>query len=188
MAPNVFFTSDTHYGHANVIRYANRPFSSAEEMDEAMVRNWNEVVRPGDLVYHLGDFALSRSDRAVRIAKRLVGQKYIVWGNHDKDLRKDQVFCQQWVWNRDLTQVEVAGQKITLCHYAMRTWASAHHGAWQLYGHSHGSLKDIGGRTLDVGVDCWGFTPVSFETLRQRMREREFATQDHHHEEAGHEE
>lgn len=69
----VFFTSDTHYHHARVIHYSKRPFESVDEMGEALIANWNAVVRPGDLVYHLGDFAFCDAARAVVIAKRLNG-------------------------------------------------------------------------------------------------------------------
>lgn len=179
--PDIYFTSDTHYYHANIIRYAGRPFASVDEMNEAMIERWNSVVRPGDLVYHLGDFALGRSEHAVALARRLTGNKYLIFGNHDKVLRKSVEFLAQWVWARDMTQIEVAGQKITLCHYAMRTWNCAHHGAWQLFGHSHGSIASIG-RQADVGVDCWDYTPVSFETVRDLMSTRDFASVDHHEE------
>jgi calcineurin-like phosphoesterase family protein len=179
----VWFTSDTHYGHAHVIDYAKRPFVSVEEMDEALVSSWNAVVKPGDSVYHLGDFALTRPERAAEIVRRLKGQKFLIFGNHDTRLRDHGDFVAAWVWARDLTQIRVGTQKIMLCHYAMRTWASAHHGAWQLYGHSHGSLAESPTmRSTDVGVDCWGYAPVAFETLQERMAARNWEPVDHHDE------
>lgn len=180
--PDIFFTSDTHYSHANIIRYAKRPFKDVNQMNEALIQRWNAVVRPGDLVYHLGDFALGRAEQAIAIARRLAGNKYWVFGNHDKALRKNVEFLAQWVWARDLTQIEVAGQKVTLCHYAMRTWNQAHRGAWQLFGHSHGSLQTASGKQLDVGVDCWDFTPVSFDELKKHMDRLSFESVDHHEE------
>lgn len=179
---NIFFTSDTHYGHTKVIEYVGRPFADTQKMDEAMIARWNAVVRPGDLVYHLGDFSLTRPDKAVEIARRLTGNKYLVFGNHDKQLRKDVGFIGCWIWSRDLAQIEVGDQKITLCHYAMRAWNQSHRGAWQLFGHSHGNLT-VTGRSADVGVDCWNYTPVAFEELKQYMDRREFEAVDHHHEE-----
>lgn len=178
---DVWFTSDTHYGHKSIIEYAKRPYADADEMDEAMIANWNAIVKPGDRVYHLGDFALCSAERATKIAKRLLGQKFLVFGNHDKRLRKDANFLSQWSWTRDLTQVEVDDQKIVLCHYAMRVWAGSHKGTWQLYGHSHGSLKeDPHARSIDVGVDCWSYTPVAFENVRARMSYKTFQPVDHH--------
>ncbi len=181
MSNQVYFTSDTHYGHSNVIKYCTRPFATTEEMDETMIANWNAVVRPGDLVYHIGDFALCDAERATRIAKRLMGNKYLVWGNHDKKLRKVPAFCSQFIWQKDLTQVEVGDQKITLCHYAMLTWNQSHRSAWQLHGHSHGSMPDDpGALRLDVGVDCWDYQPVAYETLVKRMGQKTYVPIDHH--------
>lgn len=147
-----------------------------------MIEAWNAVVLPGDLVYHLGDFALTRPERAAEIAGRLRGQKYLIFGNHDKVIRNDKEFLSKWIWAKDLHQIEVQGQKITLCHYAMRTWNQAHRGAWQLHGHSHGSLKDLGYKQIDVGVDCWGFKPISFEEIKEKMSTRFFDAVDHHEE------
>lgn len=177
----VWFTSDTHYGHAGIVRYANRPFPSVEEMDEAMITQWNAAVRPGDVVYHLGDFALCAPSRAIDIARRLKGRKHLIWGNHDQLLRRHVEFIACWADAKDLTQIVVDRQKITLCHYSMRTWASSHHGAWQLYGHSHGTLPDLPhALSLDVGVDCWNYAPVSFETLRDVLSRREWHAIDKH--------
>lgn len=78
----IYFTSDTHYYHNNVIKYCSRPYQSVEEMDEALIKNWNDVVRPEDTVYVLGDFSLSF--RAVElISSRLMGNKILIPGNHD---------------------------------------------------------------------------------------------------------
>lgn len=179
--PNHYFTSDTHYGHARVIEYSKRPFTNVDEMDEIMIERWNAVVRPGDLVYHLGDFAFTNAERAIAIARQLRGQKYLIFGNHDKRLRNDPKFLGNWIWAKDLTQIQIGDQRITLCHYAMRTWASAHHGAWQLYGHSHGTLaENPHAKSTDVGVDCWNFAPVSFDVLRERMATRHYEPIDHH--------
>lgn len=179
----VFFTSDTHYSHANVIRYSKRPFADVDEMNEAMIANWNAVVRPGDLVYHLGDFAFCDAERSVKIAKRLHGQRYLVFGNHDKKLRKDHLFLEQWIWSKELAEIKVGDQKIVLCHYALLTWNGSHRGSWSLHGHSHGSLREDSHalRTdIGVGVDCWSYTPVSFEALQKHMARKEYQSIDHH--------
>lgn len=77
----VFLISDTHFGHTNIIKYCNRPFSTVDEMDEALIENWNSVVRPDDKVYHLGDVAMSH--RKLPILDRLHGTKILIKGNHD---------------------------------------------------------------------------------------------------------
>lgn len=177
-----WLTSDSHYGHAAVIGYSNRPFKDVNEMDQMMIRSWNDRVRPGDLVYHLGDFSFHKDQaKTVQILRRLTGNKYLIWGNHDKRLRKNQDFLNEWVWCRDLEKIEIQGQKIVLCHYAMLVWDGSHRGNWMLHGHSHGSLKDDpGALRLDVGVDPMGYAPVSFEEIKKIMSKKKFEPVDHH--------
>lgn len=79
-----FFTSDTHFGHKNIIKYSNRPFSHYEVMDKAIISNWNRVVGHTDVVYHLGDVAMGDSTRWDGIMKSLNGYKVLVVGNHDR--------------------------------------------------------------------------------------------------------
>lgn len=76
--------SDTHFNHGNVIRYSNRPYSSIEEMNEALIANWNKAVGPEDVVICLGDFALGKKEDIPRIVARLNGIKVLVLGNHDR--------------------------------------------------------------------------------------------------------
>lgn len=85
-----FLISDTHFGHANIIRYSHRPFANTAEMDEAMIDNWNAVVRPEDHVYHLGDVTMERGSKGgpqaralIRLIRRLNGHKRLIMGNHD---------------------------------------------------------------------------------------------------------
>ena len=83
----VLFTSDLHFGHENVIRFDGRPFSTVEEMDNELIRRWNEKVAPGDLVYVLGDFIWkSRNDDAAELIRSLQGQIILIKGNHDRFL------------------------------------------------------------------------------------------------------
>lgn len=80
----VFIISDTHFGHENIIRYCNRPFSSVEEMDRVMIENWNRVVGKDDLVLHLGDFCFYRRKTKVsELVGKLNGRKLLIMGNHD---------------------------------------------------------------------------------------------------------
>jgi len=79
----IFFTSDHHFGHYNVIKYCNRPFTSVQQMDEIMILKWNETVLPEDEIYYLGDFAM-KSFLVPKILPRLNGRKYLIMGNHDR--------------------------------------------------------------------------------------------------------
>ena len=187
---NTFFTSDTHFGHANIIKYCKRPFSSVEDMDNALIHNWNAIVRPEDTVYHLGDFAVGGGPAAPYL-RRLNGTIHFCLGNHDKRLIKTYLDVElelQSYLNSGvesgipyLREVTVDKQKIILCHYAMKVWNGSHKGDWQLYGHSHGTLPDDpNALSCDVGVDCWHYYPVSMDQLRNKMKTKTYKSVDHH--------
>jgi calcineurin-like phosphoesterase family protein len=159
------FTADSHFGHSNIISLSARPFASVEEMEEAMIERWNEVVAPGDNVWHLGDFAFRCELRRMRaIFSRLSGSKHLILGNHDDK----NTLALGWASIGHIREIKVDGQRLVMCHYGMRTWPGVHRGAIHLYGHSHGTLP---GNALctDVGVDCWSFRPVTLPTIRTAL-------------------
>ena len=164
MSANIYFTSDTHFGHGNIIRYCGRPFSSVEEMDEHLIKQWNEKIRDEDIVHHLGDFSI-RCDR--NILKRLRGEKFLISGSHDKLQSSNED-----IWKEIVPQkmIRVNGKGIFLCHYAMRVWPESHYNSWHLYGHSHGRLPSHGW-SLDVGVDTNAYCPYSMEDIMRKMKE-----------------
>jgi calcineurin-like phosphoesterase family protein len=184
----------THYYHKNIIRFVqgsppkqlyeglgDRPFENVPHMNEDLIRRWNEVVTPEDLVYHLGDFSFGDPKESTDVAKRLNGQKHLVWGNHDKRLRKSKEFMDQWVWCRDMAEIEVWDKKVVLCHFPMLSWNKSHHGAYHLHGHCHGTLPaDPNALRVDVGVDSWDYRPVPFEEIAKVMNKRTFVPIDHH--------
>jgi calcineurin-like phosphoesterase family protein len=180
---NTWFTSDTHFGHARIINYCKRPFGSVGEMDAALVAGWNARVQQDDIVYHLGDFTLFGDASFVRkYRERLAGKIHLIRGNHEK---KSQDFSDIFASVSDLTEITVPigaqHQRIVMCHYAMRVWPHSHRGAWHLYGHSHGTLSDdITALSIDVGVDCWEYAPVSILQIAARMAKKSWAPVDHH--------
>lgn len=150
-------------------------------MHESMISRWNQSVKRGDIVYHLGDFAFVRGssgrDKCDRTLDRLNGRKWLIAGNHDK---KEVLRSSRWenVSNYLEIKCDLAGmgsQLIVLCHYSMRVWNKKHFGSWMLHGHSHGNLPDVGGKTLDVGVDVHNYTPVSLDEVKSFMDGRERA-------------
>lgn len=149
-------------------------------MDQEMISRWNAVVGENDEVYHLGDFSFHRDvDVVNRIVASLKGHKFLIYGNHDQKSCVRQ--SKGWVWKGDYKRIEVEKQKIVLLHYAMKVWHGSHKGAWQLFGHSHGSLPDdMKSKQMDVGVDIWNFTPISFEKVASEMKKRVFTPVDHH--------
>lgn len=180
----IFFTADTHFNHGNIIKYCNRPFESVDEMNREMIKRWNSKVGHNDVVYHLGDFCFCRKygvDDIRYFYHQLNGKIHLIIGNHDdrRVVHEANVFESI----KDLDRVRFDNQKIVLCHYAMRIWNASHHGVWQLYGHSHGTLPDIGGLTFDVGVDNFDYYPLSFDEVKSIMDKRGMkmvGADDHH--------
>jgi calcineurin-like phosphoesterase family protein len=168
----VFFTADTHFGHAAARALYRRPFPSVAAMDEAMVVRWNEAVGPDDVVWHLGDFVAGpRRDAAVAaiaasLLARLNGRKHLIIGNNDPP---SVAALPGWSSAAHYAELEVDGTGVVLCHYAFRTWRNSGRGWVNLHGHSHGRLRPPLPRQADVGVDAQGFRPV---TLAQALEAR----------------
>lgn len=186
-APKIFFTSDLHLGHANIIKYSNRPFPNVEEMNEDIIGRWNEDVTPQDIVYILGDVSFDKAQTTAANIRRLNGNKILIYGNHDRVIRDNAnvrgLFSETHDFlERDFKAEGFSGKgvKIVMCHYAMRVWNKSHHGSLHLYGHSHGSLPDNGSRSMDVGMDANGMRVVSLEDVIHKIGKREIPSFDHH--------
>jgi calcineurin-like phosphoesterase family protein len=165
---NIWFTADSHFGHANIIRFCDRPFADIQEHDEALIANWNDSVQPGDDVYHLGDFCF-RGDPN-KVFDRLNGNKHLCLGNHDKEKRLKRL---PWAWIKGVYELKIDKKtRVWLSHYAHRRWPRSHHGSIHLFGHSHGGLPDFG-KSTDVGVDAWDYKPVHLDTILTYMRGKE---------------
>ncbi len=176
-----WFTSDLHIGHARIIELCNRPFSDVNEMNEALVENWNGRIGPEDSVFVLGDVALGKLDESLAVVKQLNGRKYLVPGNHDR--------C--WSGNKKVrpadrsryedTGFTILGEQVQL----VRDWWMCHfpvHGdsytddrypeyrpsigpdEWLIHGHVHNMWK-TNGRQINVGVDVWDYRPVHEDEL-----------------------
>lgn len=177
----IWFTADTHFDHTKIIQYCQRPFVNVDLMNDTMIGCWNDLVKPEDTVYHLGDFGFFKSAaRAVTVIRGLNGRIRFVPGSHDANLL-------EWHKHGDLLAVATKfaveppllmiepqlpngkKQPIVLCHYAMRHWERSFHLSWQLHGHTHGRLQPIG-LQMDVGVDVNSFTPVSLERVADTLR------------------
>lgn len=168
----MFFTSDTHFGHLNIIKYCNRPYNTVEEMNESLIYNWNKVVKKNDIVYHLGDFCLGKIDEFDSYFNKLKGKIILIEGNHDRIANKNKHKFHEY--HTGYIEVNVDGWPIVLSHYAMRVWNNCHNGAFHLYGHSHGTLPDdIQSMSFDVGVDCHNFTPISIKQIEKIMEKKE---------------
>lgn len=186
----IFFGSDHHFYHANVIKYCDRPFSSVEEMNEIMIQRHNETVGPDDDYYHVGDFAMAI--RPVEtITPRLNGRKILIAGNHDwchsynKKSRGERgpvvrgtYYNNGWTHICEQMSMELEPKLIVdLCHLPFTddrafphdkyaAWRPKDNGRWLLHGHTHSKERfrtDL--RMVHVGVDAWDFRPVPLATV-----------------------
>lgn len=172
----IYFTSDHHFGHSNIIKFCNRPFANVEEMNETLIERWNIKIKPEDEVYYIGDFALTNDKKTTaNILNRLNGTKYLIVGNHESSALKNK---EKFKWIKEYHELKVKDsdckdgvQRIILFHYAMRVWKSDFRGSWHLYGHSHGNLPDKKDKlSFDIGVDCHNFYPLSYDEVKTIMK------------------
>jgi addiction module RelB/DinJ family antitoxin len=189
----VFFTSDLHFGHENVLRFDNRPFSSVEEMDAELVRRWNTKVGKGDLVYVLGDLIWkSRNGDAHNLIKSLNGQIILIKGNHDRFLHNAQAKAAlAGIKDYDdicVTLEDGSVRRCILSHYFIPFYNGHRYQAIHLHGHSHFTdeadlelkmakeLNEIGFKSEIYNVGCmyWDYAPVTLdEILSQTVRASE---------------
>ena len=153
-------------------------------MDEMLITNWNNTVTNNDIVYHLGDVLFGKATEAVDLLMSLNFKKlFFINGNHDKamaDLQRaiatepfPERIQDNVIYLGDLCEITVNSQPVVLCHYSLRTWSRAHHGSWQLYGHSHGTLPDDHKLlSMDVGVDVNNYKPISFKEVATYMNNK----------------
>lgn len=178
----LFFTSDTHFFHKNIIKYCERPFDCVEEMNEELVKNWNSVVPEDGVVFHLGDVSLTASPRELKsLLDRLNGTKHLIIGNHENDALSKQDIREIWKGIHDVAEIFIKDEEITygeqhivMCHYPMIVWNGSHRGSWQLFGHVHGGLSNKGeikhpASSLDVGVDCHDYRPLSYQEVKEQI-------------------
>lgn len=160
--PQVWFTSDTHFGHARVIEYCGRPFANVSEMNTRLAEAWNARVSPSDIVYHLGDFAMGRREDLALHLGALNGRVILVAGNHDRS-RSAMLGAGFAEHHKELT-LEMNGLRLYMRHVPNLegTWQGS--ADFHLCGHVHERWARMG-HTLNVGVDVRGFQPVTLEEL-----------------------
>lgn len=162
----IYFTGDTHFGDPRVLRLDRRPFPNMVEHDVALIRNWNETVRPEDEVWHLGDVVSAKAGSCDELLARLNGRKHLIVGNNDPETTTG---SSGWESVQHYTELRLDGHHLILCHYAFRTWNQTGKKSINLHGHSHGRLKPLP-RQFDVGVDARNLRPVALDDiLRGRL-------------------
>ena len=180
---NIFFTSDLHFGHNNIIRFDNRPFTSVEEMDAELIKRWNNKVSEGDLVYMLGDISWYDADKTHAILSALNGKKILIKGNHDRVHNSKIKECFEEI--TDYKEIKFDGHHIVLCHYPIVFFNRHHYGSYMFYGHVHNSHEwnmtenykfqlnqlDIKCNMFNVGTMLWNYEPVTFNDIISSSKE-----------------
>lgn len=174
-AKHIWVTSDTHFNHANIIKYCNRPFSSVEEMNETIIKNWNKVVSEDDTVYHLGDFALGDKSLIPNILERLNGHINLIIGNHDNlnimESFESPFRCETVSWEE---VIKVGKKTIIMNHFPFGSLPDplTNYPIIQLHGHVHSTSDkpwNYFDNQYDVGVDNNNFTPVNLADLLDKI-------------------
>jgi calcineurin-like phosphoesterase family protein len=163
MSREIWVVSDTHFNHENIIRYSNRPFDNVHHMNETMVENWNKIVKPEDIVYHLGDVYFSKKPDSTMILSRLNGRKRLILGNHDDG--KDKLLLQ--TFQKILAWRHFKEFGLLLTHVPVHPNALDEKVPVNVHGHMH--CNTIGSKFFkNVCVEQINYTPINMELLRVR--------------------
>jgi calcineurin-like phosphoesterase family protein len=199
----IYFTSDTHYGHKNIVsgiskwedKSGCRNFKTLEEHNNTIVDSINSVVGQEDTLYHLGDWSFGGVENVFRFRERIICQNvHVILGNHDENLYKNRDNCHEVFESvNSYLELNIGDDHIVLSHWPMKIWNRYHKGSWHLHGHTHGNLKPDEWwiqkqsknrrRTMDVGVDTNGFLPYSYNDLKRILDKlNDYPTDLDHHE------
>lgn len=187
-----WFTSDLHLGHTNIIKYTDRPYKTADEMNETLVDNWNSVVSADDEVWVLGDVALGPIKESLSLIELLNGRKVLLPGNHDRIWRG---LAPKKRWDDDtylnagferiehgeigVVNLTLGGHDVLASHFPytigqydsrFTAWHPIDYGVPLLHGHTHSPVRTAG-NMIHVGIDAWGYTPVAETTLIELIEE-----------------
>lgn len=183
---NIFFVSDTHFSHKHIIKFCNRPFANEKEMDETLIKNWNDKVPPNGLVFHLGDFGWGGYKEWKQIRERLNGEIILIKGNHDhrNGPQSETQFDELFKLSTQQLLIDIEGRKIYLNHVPFLCYGGTYRDpqglVYQLFGHVHTSptssgmdtdrLKYLFPTQYDVGVDNNNFTPISWHEVNEKIQ------------------
>lgn len=184
----LFFTSDTHFFHANAIVHSGRPFESNEHQTKELIRRWNEVVPKDGIVYHLGDLCFTGNiDKIIWLNEQLNGSINLVYGNHDYQNKLDREIIKNVFKSFNGDVMDIANilvrndnnQQLTCCHYPMLYWPT---GSWMLHGHIHSGPNSNSSEKapfhhlrLDVGVDNSNYYPISYMHLKEIIKQQKLS-------------
>lgn len=180
----IYYTADLHLGHSNALKFDNRPFADVDEMDRALIENWNSRVTDGDSVYIAGDFIYRSGKPAEWYLERLKGMKYLVMGNHEKAILESGKARGYFEAIDKMMHIVDGKRHICICHFPIAEWNGYFRGHYHIFGHIHNArnrawefMKDEP-RALNAGCMLNQYMPVTFDELvknNERFRESDDA-------------
>ena len=176
---NIYMIGDTHFYHDNIRRHCNRPWNTVEDMNDALIQNWNSVVKQGDTVYHLGDWCMApKQENGVdrmkvyrKLKAKLSGKHILIKGNHDE---MSQEVYNYFTETHTFLERKINGYNFTFCHYPLLSWNRSFHNqknddikrcSIMIHGHCHNRLVRDNPFRIDVGCDGWNYTPIHFDDI-----------------------
>lgn len=183
----IFITSDTHFNHKNIAgpSVSNwdkgyRDFDSVEEMNEAILDSINSKVDKDDILYHLGDFAMGKSDAIRGFRDKIVCKNiHLILGNHDDKVRRVPNYKDMFASVHNMYEMYYNKQLIVMCHYPLHVWNKHAKGSLHFFGHCHGSLGPQTRKRVDVGWCTWR-EPKPIDFFVDLLNDREVEVVDHH--------
>lgn len=186
-----FFTADLHFGHRRISQYSGRPFGEldhqVDEMNETIIKTWNDTVKNDDTIYILGDIFMGRRSQIGPIAERLNGTKLLIPGNHDsshpmhKGHNREARRLSEFGIETLATNVpyKIGGIHFEMCHFPFSgnhgfedrytEWRPKNNGQWLLCGHVHDKWR-FNNRQINVGIDAWGGSIISEEEILEAVK------------------
>lgn len=168
----IYYISDLHLGHSNIINMCNRPYSDVEQMNEDLINKWNNIVKKNDIIYLLGDFSMKLSnEKSLEYLKRLNGIKYFIKGNHDKwsflKEAKERGLIQDYF--DSYKEINDNGRFVILCHYPLVTWNGMYRNSFHIYGHVHQNIVEPITRRYCACVEITNYEPKTLDELIQNQ-------------------
>lgn len=165
------YIGDTHFGHANVIKHDQRPFSSIDEMDRELIKYWNDTSSNKDEIYIDGDFFFRGGKPASWYLEQLKGRKHLIIGNHDKQWLKEEGISKYFVEIKDMITVKDNGRTVVISHYPIAEWDGYFRGYYHVYAHIHNNTNETYNfmktkeRALNCGCMINNYVPVTLDEL-----------------------
>lgn len=167
----IYYISDLHFGHRNIIKMDGRPFETIEQMDEQLILSWSERVTDDDDVYIVGDFAYRNGNTAIWYLRQLKGRKHLVIGNHDYITIGDEKTLAYFASVEKMNLIVDKDRTVSLCHFPIAEWNGKRRGGYHIYGHIHNRNDEVYefmsrfDRALNAGCMVNGYRPVTLDEL-----------------------